>query len=97
MVRFSLDIRAREDIQLMELEDRLRIDFDEIANGEDNAHMNEGGSRGKGCSVEWQLDAPSPAVKFDEECIRCVEESAAELFDDQTQSLTQYMISGAGM
>ena len=97
MVRFSLDIRASEDDQLMELEEQLRSDFEGIANGEDTAHMNKGGTRGKGCSVEWQLDAPSPAVKFDEECIRCVEESAAGLFDDQTQSLIQYMISGAGM
>ena len=51
---------------------------------------------GKECSVHWTLDAPSKAVNFDPDCIRCVEESARSLFKDQYEVLTQKMTSGAG-
>ena len=95
-VQFSLDIRAGEDDRLMRLEESLKSDFEKIANGEAVAHLNKGGTRGRGCSVEWRLDAPSRAVHFDKDCIRCVEDSAAELFGDRAQDLTQSMISGAG-
>lgn len=97
IVHLSLDIRAGKDELLMGLEDRMRSDFERIADGEDVAHLNDGGTRGKGCSVEWQLDAPSAAVRFDEGCIRCVEESAAVLFGTQSRAVAQSMISGAGM
>ena len=97
IVHLSLDIRAGKDQLLMGLEDRMRRDFKKIADGEDVAQLNDGGTRGKGCSVEWQLDAPSAAVRFDEACIRCVEESAAGFFGAQSQAATQSMISGAGM
>lgn len=96
IVHFSLDIRAGEDERLIGLEKQLKRDFDKIANGEDVASLNDGGTRGKGCSVEWQLDAHSAVVKFDEDCIRCTEESAAGLLGNQTLALTQNMISGAG-
>ena len=97
IVHLSLDIRAGKDELLMGLEDRMRSDFKKIADGEEVAHLNDGGTRGKGCSVEWQLDAPSAAVRFDADCIRCVEESAAGFFGGQSQGATQSMISGAGM
>lgn len=42
--------------------------------------------------MEWRLDAPSPAVRFDEECVRCVEESAERVVGKATRR----MISGAG-
>ena len=46
--------------------------------------------------MEWTLDAPSEAIKFDEQCIRCVDESARDLFGDQYGRYTQEMISVAG-
>lgn len=76
IVRFSLDIRAGDDERLMRLEDQLKIDFDRIAKGMAVDNLNEGGTRGRGCTVEWKLDAPSEAVVFDKDCIRCVEDSA---------------------
>ena len=80
----------------MRLEEAIRSDFDTIARGTDVDGLNAGGTEGRPCSVEWSLDAPSKAVKFDADCIRCIEESAEELFGDETASLTQAMISGAG-
>ena len=97
IVHLSLDSRAGKDELLMRLEERMKSDFENIAAGEDVAHLNDGGTRGKGCSVEWQLDAPSAAVTFDEDCIKCVEESAAGFFGSHFQAATQSMISGAGM
>lgn len=95
-VRFSLDIRAGEDNHLKRLEDQLKIDFDKIARNEAVDDLNEGGTLGKGCAVEWTLDAPSEAINFDNDCIQCVEESANDLFGGQHERLTQAMISGAG-
>lgn len=95
-VRFSLDIRASEDGRLMMLEHELKIDFEKIAKSEAVDDLNESGTPGRGCTVEWTLDAPSEAIKFDEDCIRCVDESARELFGDEHEKLTQAMISGAG-
>ncbi|MCJ1455224.1 hypothetical protein MMC28_005578 [Mycoblastus sanguinarius] len=95
-VHFSLDIRNGQDDQLMRLEDQLKADFDKIARNEALGDLNEGGTIGKRCTVEWILDAPSEAIKFDEDCIRCVENSAKDLFGDQHENLTQAMISGAG-
>ena len=82
---------------MLKLEDQLKIDFEKITRGDSVAHLSDGGTRGRGCTVEWTLDAPSVAVKFDEHCIRCVEESAAELFGDQAQALTRRTTSGAGV
>ncbi|CAF9906890.1 MAG: hypothetical protein ALECFALPRED_002746 [Alectoria fallacina] len=94
--RFSLDIRAGEDDRLMKLEHELKVDFEKIAKNEAVDDLNEGGTIGRACTVEWTLDAPSEAIKFDEDCIRCVYESAKELFGDEHEKLTQAMISGAG-
>ena len=95
-VNFSLDIRAGEDDRLMMLEDELKVDFGKIANNEAVDDLNESGITGKGCTVEWVLDAESEVIKFDEDCIRCVDESARDLFGDEHEELTQAMISGAG-
>lgn len=91
-VQFSLDIRASEDDRLMEMERELVAVFDRIAKG---ASLDKD-TVGLPCQVEWQLDAPSKAVKFHPDCIRCVEESNMGLFGDQTACLTQSMTSGAG-
>ena len=50
--------------------------FAALASGAQRA---EGEVRGRPCAVEWRLDAPSPAVVFDAECVRCVRESCAGL------------------
>lgn len=78
------------------MEENLRADFDKIAKGEDVGGLNEGGTPGRGCTVLWTLDAPSMAIKFDEDCIRCVEQSAEGLFGSKAATLMQAMISGAG-
>ncbi len=95
-VRFSLDIRAGEDSRLMMLEHELKVDFEKIAKNEAVDDLNERGTTGRGCTVKWTLDAPSEAIKFDEDCIHCVDESAREYFGDEYEKLTQEMISGAG-
>ena len=95
-VRFSLDVRTGDDSRLMELEKHLKADFDRIASGEDVGGLNQGGTRGRACSVEWKLDFPSAAINFHPNCISCVEESAKSLFADEASKLTQPMISGAG-
>jgi hydantoinase/carbamoylase family amidase len=95
-VQFSLDIRAGEDDRLMRLENQLQTDFEKIASNEPVDDLNEGGTIGKGCSVYWSLDAPSEAINFDEDCIRCVENSTRDLFGDEQGKLSQAMISGAG-
>ena len=93
VVRFSLDIRAGEDSRLIMLEHKLKVDFEKIAKNEavDDLH-----SIGRGCTIEWTLDAPSESVTFDEDCIRCVNESARKCFGDDYEALTQEMTSGAG-
>ena len=95
-VRFSLDIRAGEDDRLMMLEHELKVDFEKIAKNEAVDDLNESGTIGRGCTVEWTLDAPSEAINFDEDCIRCVDESAREVFGDEYEKFTQEMTSGAG-
>lgn len=95
-VTFSLDIRAGEDDRLVLLEDQLKADFDKIARNEAVDDLNEGGTIGKGCIVHWTLDAPSEAINFDKDCIRCIEDSARDHFGAEHGTITQAMISGAG-
>ena len=96
-VRFSLDIRTREDERLIGLEEELKKDFAAIAAGEDVGGLASGGTKGRPCEVEWRLDSPSKAVKFHEDCIACVEDASKGLFgDEQVQALTRRMTSGAG-
>jgi len=95
-VQFSLDIRSREDAKLLELENGLQDDFSRIAAGEVVGDLNILGKKGKGCEVNWQLDSDSPAVKFHEDCVRCVEASANDMLGSKSGTLVQRMISGAG-
>lgn len=95
-VRFSLDVRTAEDTRLRELDAQLKIDFERIARGEDVGGLEDGGTGGRGCGVEWRLDFASRATRFHADCIGCVEESAKSLFADEGRDLTQRMISGAG-
>lgn len=92
-VQFSLDIRTADDARLLELEHSLKADFAIIANGEVVDSLNLQGTRGKGCTVIWQLDTDSPATKFHEDCIQCVESSAGDEFGTAS---VQRMTSGAG-
>ena len=93
-VRFSLDIRSKDDQRLIDLELQLKDDFEKIVNGEAVDDLNSGSSFGKPCSVEWRQDSHSSAISFNEDCIQCVEQSAADTLGGQTELLT--MISGAG-
>ncbi|KAJ5884282.1 Peptidase M20 [Penicillium tannophilum] len=92
-VSFSLDIRGPENDLVVEVESQLRSDFDAIAAA-------EGAGIGKPCRVEWTLDFDSPAVKFHEDCIDCVQESAHAVVADEpvadTKSLVRTIMSGAG-
>lgn len=82
---------------LQKLEDTLRLDFAKIASGEDTGGVNALGTKGRGCTVELQLDADSPATKFHDDCIKCVEASAADMLGTNTGTLlVQRMTSGAG-
>lgn len=93
MVNFSLDLRGPETEMVVEVEKELRKEFDAIA-------AEEGAGIGKPCRVEWTLDFDSPAVKFHEDCIQCVQESAYAVVADaavaDTKSLVRTIMSGAG-
>lgn len=95
-VRFSLDIRAKEDANLRKLEDTLKADFAKIAAGEDIGGVNARGVKGRGCNVEWQLDTDSPSTKFHEDCVKCVVASAKSTLGTSSGNLVQRMTSGAG-
>ena len=95
-VRFSLDLRASEDARLMEMEEQLKIEFEKIAKNEPFDNMILNVTPGKGCLVEWALDAPSEAIKFDEDCIRCVQRSAKDLLGSRNEAESQSLTSGAG-
>ncbi|KAA6414482.1 MAG: hypothetical protein FRX48_01231 [Lasallia pustulata] len=92
-VRFSLDIRAREDETLEALEAGLRRDFERIAGGRMSAGWG-GGTRGRPCGVRWGLDFRSRAVGFHADCIQCVEESARGVV--RREEVRREMVSGAG-
>ena len=80
----------------MEFEEQLKIDFEGIAKNERVDDLNMGGTQGKGCLVEWTLDAPSEAISFDEDCIRCVQRSAEDLLGSRYEAESQILTSGAG-
>ncbi|KAJ5898825.1 hypothetical protein N7495_003569 [Penicillium taxi] len=92
-VGFSLDIRGPKTDLVAEVEKDLRREFDAIAAA-------EGAGIGKPCRVEWTLDFDSPAVKFHDDCIECVERSAHAVVADapvkDTKSLVRHIMSGAG-
>lgn len=95
-VQFSLDIRSKEDALLMKLETALKEEFAKIAAGEDVGGLNTLGTKGRGCTVDWQLDTDSPATKFNEDCIKCVEQSAKDMLGTNASPQVQRMTSGAG-
>ncbi|KAL9595029.1 MAG: hypothetical protein Q9219_006698 [cf. Caloplaca sp. 3 TL-2023] len=95
-VQFSLDIRAGDDETLDDMEQELVRDFDKIARDASIDSFMDDGVRGRPCSVEWVLDAPSSAIKFDNSCIDCVRRSAEELFGEQSVNVIRDIISGAG-
>lgn len=95
-MQFSLDIRSKEDAQLLKLEEALKSEFSKIAAGEDIGGLNTLGTKGRGCSVEWQLDTDSPATKFHEDCVKCVEASAKDMLGTNVANQVQRMTSGAG-
>lgn len=90
-VTFTLDIRHKSDAKLAQIEKECREQFQDIA-----ANDSE-----KGCKLEWKELVDSPAVKFHEDCIAAVRESAIEVVKDLPRTsddgeLWKYMISGAG-
>jgi hydantoinase/carbamoylase family amidase len=85
LVRFSLDMRSGRDSTLLQLQQVLEFDFAKIANGEDVGGVNSRGTKGKPYTVEWQVDTVSPAIKFHDDCIQCVEDSAKAIFGPGTQ------------
>lgn len=98
-VVFSLDIRAGKDEVVARMEERLRHEFAQIAAGEESkgtARVKNPAAHPDVCSVEWRLDSDSPAVRFHDDCIKCVEGAAADLFGDEAGRLTKPMTSGAG-
>lgn len=95
-VQFSLDIRCKGDAQLLKLEEALKVEFEQIAAGEDVGGVNALGTKGRGCSVNWKLDTDSPATKFHEDCVKCVEESARDMLGATASTQVQRMTSGAG-
>lgn len=96
-VRFSLDIRSKEDAKVTQLEELLRKEFGQIARSGEVGGVNRAGTQGRGCSVDWRLDSDSPATKFHDDCISCVEESAKDMLGISSGGTqVQRMTSGAG-
>lgn len=97
-VQFSLDLRTPSDSRLEELEARLKQDFRRIAQGNHvrgTVDVNAAGTKGKACTVEWKTDSVSPAIVFNEDCIKCVEDSAKGLLGEDAGEVRR-MTSGAG-
>ncbi|KAL8809503.1 MAG: hypothetical protein Q9200_003354 [Gallowayella weberi] len=96
-VQFSLDIRSVTDDVLMDLEKHIKPDFDKIVKGSSVDGLNdELGVFGRPCNLEWKLDAPSRATKFDSGCISCVKQSAEDVLENASGDLVHDMLSGAG-
>ena len=82
-VIFSLDIRARSNEMLHEIEDAIRLSFAEIAKSD-------------GSNVHWNLDAQSSAVQFHDHAINCIREACEAMFQEDTDETISPLISGAG-
>lgn len=96
-VQFSLDIRGKEDATVLKLEEALKKHFVQIAAGEAVGGLSAQGTKGRGCTVDWQLDTDSPATKFHEDCIKCVEASAKDMLGANAGGTqVQRITSGAG-
>lgn len=97
-VTFSLDIRSPDDHVVDAVEKECKDAFAALAAGEDIAGLNTNcAPSSRHCTVTWQTDSISPAVKFDKTCISCVTASATSIFgQDKVKDLTKKMTSGAG-
>lgn len=95
-VKFSLDIRAPSDETVQAMEDEIKDAFALIASGTDVGGLDQGGTQGRPCTVNIRTDSVSEAAKFHNDCIQCVSDSAASMFESETASLTKPMTSGAG-
>ncbi|KAL1305183.1 hypothetical protein AAFC00_002104 [Neodothiora populina] len=97
-VSFSLDIRAPQDETVEIVEAACKQAFAKIAAGENVDGLNDGcAPSDRHCSAEWRTDSISPAVRFHDDCIKCVTDAASGLFGkDKVGSLTKSMTSGAG-
>ncbi|KAH8665437.1 hypothetical protein BGZ61DRAFT_366609 [Ilyonectria robusta] len=96
VVTFSLDLRSSNDKNIDLMEKMLQEDFEKIAKDEEVGAINAGCTRGRGCTVSWQVDSDAKVAKFDEECIECIEKGSEALFGQAAASLTRRMYSGAG-
>ncbi|KAG5770187.1 hypothetical protein H9Q72_002852 [Fusarium xylarioides] len=67
-VKFTLDLRHVKDEVLAEMVKECETEFQRISHDDSE----------KGCEVDWELLVDSPAVKFSQECISVVEQSAAD-------------------
>lgn len=89
-VKFTLDLRHVKDEVLAEMVKECEAEFQRISHDDSE----------KGCEVDWELLVDSPAVKFNQECISVVEQSAADVCSTLPQNaegkLWRPMISGAG-
>ncbi|KAH7020691.1 uncharacterized protein B0I36DRAFT_251662 [Microdochium trichocladiopsis] len=95
VVTFSLDLRADADPKMDAMEAALRADFAAIAAGTET--FTDSCTCGRGCAVSWQTTARAPVARFDDDCLRCIEEGAEDLFGAaQAAALTRRMYSGAG-
>jgi acetylornithine deacetylase/succinyl-diaminopimelate desuccinylase-like protein len=63
-VQFSLDIRSKEETKLLQLEESLKSDFAKIAGGEDIGGLNTLGTKGKGCTLDWQCERSSNPISI---------------------------------
>lgn len=81
-VSFSLDVRHPEDAVVAAVVQEIQHAFGQVAEED-----------GKGVSFTVTLDTDSPAVKFDKDCIRAVENAATKTVGKDGWS---YLTSGAG-
>jgi hypothetical protein len=96
-IQFSLNISSNEDTRLSELKDLLKSELAKIVAGEGAGRLDDLGmiTKGRDCKVEWQLDTDSPATKFNDDCINCVEASAKYMLGTNAGIEVQRMSSGA--
>lgn len=94
-VQFSLDIRAKANETVARLEQALRAEFADIAQGNG---LTQGAAKAPvdELSVHWKLDSDSAAVNFHQDCIESVAAATKELFGPDSEALTRRMVSGAG-
>jgi acetylornithine deacetylase/succinyl-diaminopimelate desuccinylase-like protein len=78
------------------MEAEMRGGFEAIAAGRDVDGLATPGVEARAVELEVVTDSVSPPVSFHEDCIRCVSESAASLFQEDFAKQTRKMVSGAG-